>query len=241
MAEKHGFGNNIREFIMWAQKNDVLVDPSKIEHEYRVSLAKREGCDTYTELTIKRAGCKTVTEYQNFCSQKRGYKDYAEVVKERNWNKGKYTPLLESGDSSSYLGVHIGERKIARIILPMILGNVKKEMVYGNPGFDFIVEGYKEDIKVDIKSRKLSDNRWSFMIRHNNISDYFLLIGFDNRENLYCMHIWLFHRDDIIRKGSKFWKREIFSIANTPKGLKEFEKYEYTKILSEEERDCGDD
>jgi len=243
-AKGYGFGNNVREFVKWAQKNGILSDPSKLEHDYRNNLAKRKGCDTYTELIVKRAGFYLTTEYQNFCAQKRGYKDYAETVKERNWNKGKYTPLQESDNCPAYLGVHIAERKIARIVLPRILGNIKKEMSYGNPGFDFIIEG-DTDIKVDVKSRKLSDNKWPFMIRYNNITDYFLLIGFDDRENLYCMRIWLFHRNDLVIKGSviieKFWKRECFSITNTIEKLKKFEKYEYTDKLSEKERDCKED
>ena len=63
------------------------------------------------------------------------------------------------------------------------------------------------------------------MIRYNNIADYFILVGFDNREDLDILYIWMFHKDQIIR-DNKFWKRDGFAITNNDKGLKKFKNYE---------------
>lgn len=71
------------------------------------------------------------------------------------------------------------------------------------------------------------------MVIHNkvNIADWFTLSAWDNRDSLNPLHVMVFHRNDIIR-GRKFWRREVFSITNIPKGLKEFEKYEVTNRLN---------
>lgn len=154
-------------------------------------------------------------------------------IRRNNENPDRHIlPISENKDCTAYLGVHIAERKIARIILPIVLGNIKNQMPYGNPGFDFIVEEKERDVRVDIKSGRLGDNKWDFAIKNNDIADYFLLIGFNNKYDsiLKCLRTWLLYKNDIIR-GRKFYARKTFGISNVYKYLLPFKKYELTDKL----------
>jgi len=162
-----------------------------------------------------------------------GYVDSKEYRRELYYEKGVHLPAYVNESCSAYLGTVIGERRDARKILPIILGKIIKEMPYGNPGFDFLIDG---DIKVDVKSRRLINNRYDFMIRYNNISDYFLCIGYEEDEsgNLIPVHMWLFKKDEMIRKqeiGSryiidKFYRRDTFGISKIPAILDKFRMYD---------------
>ncbi len=46
----------------------------------------------------------------------------------------------------------------------------------------------------------------------------FILVGFDSKENLNPLHIWIFYKDNILR-GEKFWKRDHMVITNKPRYL----------------------
>ena len=90
--------------------------------------------------------------------------------------------------------------------------------------------------KVDVKSSSLYTDRngWSFEIKHNDIAQQFLLLAFgerpENDENPKPMRLWLVPSDVIIR-GEEFWNRRSIQITNTPKGMREFEKYELKEGL----------
>ena len=106
---------------------------------------------------------------------------------------GRCQPMSENRDCSSFLGVHVAER-----VLSHVFKHVKK-MPYGNPGYDFICGGgYKIDVKSSCRHvRKNWADQWGFHIDKNTIADYFLLLAFDNRENLNPEHIWLISGCDI--------------------------------------------
>lgn len=99
-------------------------------------------------------------------------------------------------------------------------------------GYDFIATG---DIKIEVKTRCTSQtgNRtpwWNFPIDYNQTTDYFLLIGIDNRESLKIIHIWLIHKDEIIKKGKNnediLYRRDTFTITNDQYYLSYFSKYD---------------
>lgn len=73
-------------------------------------------------------------------------------------------------------------------------------------------------------------SRWKFGIWYNNITDWFILSAWDSRDSLIPLHVWIFHKNDVVR-GRKFWRRESFSITNNPEKLKELEKWEVTNRL----------
>ena len=114
-------------------------------------------------------------------------------VREYTHRTGQNRPMSENRCCSSFLGVHVAER-----VLSHVFENVQK-MPYGNPGFDFICGGgHKIDVKSACRyvSEKRAD-RWAFTIKKNKIAEYFLMLAFDDRNNLNPEHIWLIPSDKI--------------------------------------------
>ena len=194
-----------------------------------------------TEYYIKKAGCKTVTEYLNNCAQNRGFKDYNECHREYTYNIGR-RQIADNPDCSSYFGVYIAENYIIQTFEDPI------KMPLNNPGFDWLC---KKGLKIQCKARCLnysnSTCNFIFPIKRNNIADLFICSGWDNRDSLIPLHIWIFHKNDIVKYGRgysnkrEFWKRESFSITNNPTGLKKFERWEVTDRLDKLKEICNRD
>lgn len=152
-----------------------------------------------------------------------GYDNFAEYQREQRWNNGIQSPMSENENCASYLGVHIGE-----ILLSKIFKDIKR-MPYANPGYDWICDkGYKINTKTSTLDKGL--NRWMFNIDYNNITDYFMLIAFDDIENLNPMHVLLIEKNEIVR-GRKFYMRSSIHINNKHKYLLPFQKYEWVDKL----------
>ncbi len=236
-AKKDGF-DNIKDWNKWRIDAGKMPDMTIIKRKENEEFLKRNGFKNnkeYLDYLAQRKLCDNFREYRDEWAQNKGYEDSNEYLRELKWKQGKKIPFDTDEYCSAYLGVYIAERKVARIILPRIFKKaIEKEMSLGNPGFDFIIGGYK----VDVKSSSLLDNRrWMFQPKYNKMTDYFLCIAFDNRENLYCMYVWLFKGDQII-KGRKFYKRFGFSITDKPTYVNYFIENEYTNMLNEQERNC---
>lgn len=131
-------------------------------------------------------------------------KQYQKINKEklnhyqndRNHKLNKHQSLSKNRKCSSYLGVHIAEQ-----VLSKIFKNVEI-MPYGNSGYDFICNnGFKIDVKSACRTKR--NNNWYFNINKNKIADYFLLLSFDNREDLNPLYIWLIPNNIINNKISK--------------------------------------
>jgi hypothetical protein len=104
-----------------------------------------------------------------------------EINNARNHRNGGL-PLIEAKDSSLYLGVVIAERALSKYF-----DNITR-MPFNNPGYDFLCgRGYK----IDVKSACLYHNRWQIRIRENTAADYFLILLFDNRDDLNPRHLLL--------------------------------------------------
>lgn len=164
--------------------------------------------------------------YQNF-----GYKDKAEYLREWRHSNGIQLPMEENTYCAHYLGTIVAERQYGRVILPEMFGGIEKEMPYGNPSYDFLVKG---NIKVDVKSCCLREMKgwvgWEPHVRHNNATDYFLILAFDDRENLNLVYVWLIGKNEIIR-GNKFYMRDSIKITNTRRGALEFKRFDWTDKL----------
>lgn len=109
------------------------------------------------------------------------------IIKDIRENKPDYVPVQCKRYCSNFLGCYIAET-----VLSSIYENVER-MPYGNVGYDFVcAKGYKIDCKAAIiTTAKNGSSRWVFAINKNKIADYFLLLGFDNRDNLTPMKCWL--------------------------------------------------
>jgi hypothetical protein len=95
-------------------------------------------------------------------------------------------------------------------------------MPFNNPGYDFVCDkGFKIDVKSGVLHKpKTSKNMyWDFHIKYNKTADYFLCIGFDNRESLTPLHVWLVPGNVINQKRS-------MHVANSEKILDKWSQYE---------------
>lgn len=100
-------------------------------------------------------------------------------------NKNSNNRIQTNPNCSSYLGVYIAER-----VLSKVFKNVER-MPYGNPGYDFICDkGYKIDVKSTCHTKSRC-KKYTFSIKRNKITDYFLFLAFDNRQDLNPLHLWL--------------------------------------------------
>lgn len=211
----------IGPFIKWAQEKNILHGWTEINRKIRDKTAKNSQCDDYNEY------------------QRSHYKKYQREYRAEQRHKNGISMELNE-DCSYYFGVYIGERLFEKWLLT-IFNDVKK-MYANNPRFDFICKDpkyesikkyhqfklYDKEYKIQLKLRtlKYKNNRiyWDFNIRYND-ADYFILCGFDNRNDLNILHIWLINKDEIIG-DRKFWRRDTFCITNRYKYLLEFKKYE---------------
>ena len=231
------FANNwlesIKRKIEINKENEEVNWLKDIEEKYGKDFA---GWTKTNKNTVRKciigAGFKTERDYSNYCAQKIGFKNKSERSKIQMWDRGVCQPMSENADCSSWLGIAKGERIVGRHVLPILFGGIKEEMPPNFLGYDFVATG---DIKIEVKTRCLSQtgNRtpwWNFPIEYNQITDYFLLIGIDNRESLKIIHIWLIHKDEIIKKGKNnedvLYKRDTFTITNDEYYLSYFSEYD---------------
>jgi len=152
-------------------------------------------------------------------------KNNPEKVKAQNTrssrNRGRVS-MSENKECSLYLGVHIAEYDVAERVLSCLFKNVER-MPYGNPGYDFLAD----DEKIDVKSGciRKTGSTWAFTIKHNTTADYFLCTAFYNTEDLNPLHIWLL-------PGDKFNHLTTASISQST--LNKWSEYELDidKVLS---------
>lgn len=216
IAKKHGkeYG---RDFIIWAHKNGILKGPSDINRERNEEIAKRAGFKNHNEYELNR--CHKDMEH------KRKY------IREWRHTNGIQLPMDVNTDCAHYLGTIVAERQYGRIILPEIFGGIEQEMSYGNPWYDFLVKG---NIKVDVKSCCLREMKgwigWEPHVRFNSVTDYFVILAFDDRENLHLVHIWMIGKNEIIR-GDKFYNRGSIKITNKYRYLLPFKRFDWIDKL----------
>jgi hypothetical protein len=95
----------------------------------------------------------------------------------------KSSKTVTNKNCSAYLGCYIAEQILSKIFKDV------KVMPLNNHGYDIICN---RDKKIDIKSSATGNKgSWHFDIVRNKIANYFLLIAFDNRNDLNPVHLWL--------------------------------------------------
>lgn len=169
-------------------------------------------------------------DYADYCAKNAGYVDYNERSREMKHINGIQRPMKDCKGDGVYLGVFVAER-----VLSSLFDNVQR-MQYGNSGYDFVCgKGYKIDVKsACLNTREIVNTYfdWNFRIKKNKIADYFLLLAFDNIDDLNPMHIWLIKGNEVIRKR-KFNEFVLFSISDSILSMRKVEKYELKGKLRE--------
>lgn len=175
-------------------------------------------------------------EYREKTARAQGYNSYNDYRKQYGYKNGKHKPMSENKACAAYLGVYIAER-----VLSKIFDNVVT-MPYGHKEYDFICnKGYKIQVKSSCMwvchkndTKRKEKNMWSFGIKKNRIADYFLLIAFDNRNNITPMHIWLIKGSETIitnEHPKQLNERVTFNISNTFEVIQKYISYERTDKL----------
>jgi len=178
-------------------------------------------------------------KYYNDWAKSKGFKDRNEYQRNQNHKNGVYSSMSENKECNSYLGIHIAER-----LLPNIFGSMIR-MPNNNIGYDVTCgKGFKIDIKSSClrQNHNILNSGWAFQIRKNKIADYFLLLAFDNREDLTPLHIWLIKGEEIITNQmgtSKLNDKNVFGITNSIKTLSKYWKYEKTDKLDKLKECCN--
>jgi len=232
-AKKDGF-DNIREWKKWKKDQKWYKELSN-KYGEEFSNWARQNKDKVPNKWIN-VGCKTDKEYRDICAQNAGFKDcvdrYRDHQREYRWNKG----ICEPSEFNKGCPSHFGEFT-ENLMIQTFEDAIK--MPYGNPGYDWIC---KRGDKIDNKGRCLDYVEgypgWSYPIRYNNIADWFILSAWDDRDSLNPLHVWIFHKNDIVGER-KFWRRDTLWVSNTQKGIKEFEKYEATYRLDKLKELCN--
>lgn len=133
----------------------------------------------------KRSDCKK-------CHSERTKNQYEEYYR----NQCGKVSMYENKSCASYLGVVIGER---------LCNNLFKDvevMPYGFPEYDIICNrGKKINVKTSTVRKqyknKPASTHWSFNIGRNKVADYFILVAFDNVEDLNPVHMWMIPGNEI--------------------------------------------
>jgi len=117
------------------------------------------------------------------CGNKESRKNNREVM--------GHLPMSENKECPQYLGIVIAERLVRHLFENVV------RMPNNQPGFDFICAHEK---MIDVKSACITMNNnknphWRFAINKNQTADYFLLLSFNNRQNLDPLHQWLIPGD----------------------------------------------
>jgi hypothetical protein len=158
-------------------------------YQYVCQLCKRK-CDQEYQQTHREQIRERQREY---------YQEHREQMQEReqerNHRTGRYQPMSKNRNCPAFLGIYVAERVLAHLFKSAI------KMPYGNPGYDFVCGGGH---KIDVKSacrhvhedEKKADN-WTFQINKNKTAQHFLMLAFDNRDDLNPEHIWLIPANDV--------------------------------------------
>lgn len=262
-VKKFRFDNG-NEYISWMQQNGILNSPARIRDRYYQDMGFKNRQD-FENYDARRLGFEDEAERFRECKK--------EWTRRDNWNRGITEPMEINEKCSVHFGIFTGEYTYKRFLLA-IFEYAKWNGGYRDRGIDFIckdprhefIDKYPQfklernkEYNIQLKVRCLvyapdSSPRWNFhvdtynnfAIDRNNIPDYFIFSAWDDRNNLEPLHIWMIHKDEMVRIGRNrinkrvLWNRTGLSIYDSQRSLSEFEKYELKNELKILKKLCED-
>lgn len=163
-----------------------------------------------------RYECKTCSRVECKKYQQKNRAKLTTYERERKHRLGLARPMETARDCTAFLGVHVAESLLSRLFDHVIV------MPNCNPGYDFICgKGFKIDVKSACLTfpERTESGCWMFDVDRNEIADYFMCVGFDNRVTLNPMRLWLF-------PGNLINERCSLRITNSQRSLKKWVEYE---------------
>jgi hypothetical protein len=140
----------------------------------------------------------------------------AVLRRDYNHRTGRNNAMDQDKNCPLYLGYCIAERVLSHYFEDVI------RMPPNNPGYDFICKkGFKIDAKSSCTHKMDSTDAttWEFGINRNKVADYFLCLGFDDKEHLTPLKVWLI-------PGSIINTKRHFNIPTSASGLSKWSQYE---------------
>jgi hypothetical protein len=142
--------------------------------------------DFYTYKNGKlSAYCKVCDRKMSYEWKKNHRERRKEIVRKSKYRRNIQVAWKDNKRCSSYLGC------IAEAVLAKAFGAIER-MPYSNPGYDFLCG---KGFKVDAKSACLREGGWHFHIKQNKIADYFICLGFLDRDSVEPMRVWVIPGD----------------------------------------------
>lgn len=165
--------------------------------EFNKDKNKKDGRGSH----CKRCNKKYRKEYREENREKLNKKSrkYSQEHKDKIRKQQGHISMHENKLCSSYLGVFIAER-----LCKHLFKNVEV-MPYGFPGYDIVCNRGK---KIDVKSSTTHSRHskypfWTFHIDYNKIADFFILVAFDDKEDLNPLHMWMIPGKEINHRSGK--------------------------------------
>lgn len=179
---------------------------------------------------------------------------YAEYTSNEHYKNRGVKPQSENTDCPLYFGEYIEKKYVSQIFDEPIPFEYPKDdmgrIIDNRKPYDFICkQGFKIKHVTSCLRYKKSGNTeidigsdrqyWEYLIRRNQIPDYWVLSGWNNRESLTPLYVWIIKKDEIIEnqlikmKNVPFWNRDSFTIYFNKKGIEKMSQYEASKKLEQ--------
>lgn len=180
----------------------------------------------------------------------------SEYINKTNYATRYIGPESENKSCPLYFGDYIEKKYVMQIFEDPILFEYKKDdmgrIIDKIKPYDYIC---KKGLKIKhiascvrIDEFHLSSYMgdpipyWGYLIKKNNIPDYYILSAWNDRNSLEPLYVWIIMGDEIFitqRSQKPFWDRATFVIYDTRKGIDRMSKYEVTNKLERLKEVCG--
>lgn len=177
---------------------------------------------------------------------------YSEYDKKFDYKNYGVLPKEENRGCPLYFGEYIEEKYVSQIFEDPVQFEYPRDdmgrIIDRSKPYDFLCkQGLKIKHAASCLRRKDSGNTevavgsireyWGYLIRRNSVPDYWIFSGWDNRESLEPMYVWMIKRDEKIdnqlveMKNVPFYSRDTFTIYFNKKGIEKMSKYEVSDKL----------
>lgn len=178
-------------------------------------------------------------------AKNKGFETTADYFRSTLYGRGVSSPHSENKECTRYFGDYIEREYVMRIFENVV--PLKKELYskHLRRPYDYECKnGFKlkhvaSCIRID-SSHEIP--YWGFLIKRNNIPDYWVLSAWDDRESLNPKYVWIIRGDEIfVTQVSRkpFYDRESLTVYATKKSIERMSKYDATSRLEQLKDICN--
>ncbi len=184
-----------------------------------------------------------------------GFSSPTEYVNNRNYIIGIYQgPESENKGCARYFGEYIEQKYVSQIFEDPIPFKGPHCGQHCEKKYDFECKnGFKVKhiascVRIDNYHVSYSGDPipyWGYLIRKNNVPDYWILSAWDNRESLEPLYVWIINghqefktRYSYRENNKPFWDRATWIVRATNKGIDRMSKYDASDKLNQLKEVC---